>query len=763
MRFRLRLLQLSFLTIIAIVASPGGAPTQASLFATALAAPPANPILFVTQVPIPADFATIGAVFANHHADMQTVGRGGDLWIRYPDGTLKNLTAAAGYGSTDPTGFQGANAIAVRDPAVYWDGTKAVFSMVVGAPTQRYQVKTFFWQLYEISGLGQNQTPTITKVPNQPANYNNINPIYGTDDRIIFTSDRPHNGAGHLYPQLDEYELTAVNTGLWSLDPGTGNLFQLDHAPSGDFTPIVDSFGRVIFTRWDHLQRDQEADADAEAVAQGQAPTYGTFNYADESAGSSYQFNQRGEVFPEPRSSRTDLLAGTNLVGHTFNFFSPWQMNEDGTEAETLNHIGRQEFGIYSDPSFNDDPNLTYLPGGTHANQYQLRGDGGLLHIKESVATPGLFYATYAHEFGTHASGQIVTVTGAPTLNADQMVVTPITHPDTAAATNTPSANHSGLYRDPLPLADGSVVVAHTAETRQDANTGNTSNPGSRYAFRLQLLAPAGNGYQAAGQQLTTGIVKTLSYWDPDTKVSYSGPLWELNPVEVRARTRPARLSPLLPAAEQAAFTKAGVDPAIFKTYLTQHNLALAVSRNVTSRDNADRQQPFNLRVAGGGAQTIGAQGKIYNVAYMQFFQADLLRGAGLYTNTSTPHAGRRVLAEPMHDSTAQMLNSPRAGTLAGSVTIAADGSTAAFVPARRAMTWQMTDSAGTPVVRERLWVTFQPGEVRVCASCHGLNNVNQAGATAPTNSPDALYQLLLSWKAQLNVSPRAFLPFSRR
>jgi len=26
-------------------------------------------------------------------------------------------------------------------------------------------------------------------------------------------------------------------------------------------------------------------------------------------------------VFPEPRSSRTDLLAGTNIVGHTFNFF----------------------------------------------------------------------------------------------------------------------------------------------------------------------------------------------------------------------------------------------------------------------------------------------------------------------------------------------------------------------------------------------------------------------------------------------------------
>jgi hypothetical protein len=763
MSIRPRLFPLTFLAILIASAGLGGIRAKTSSLAGPAAVTLPYPILFVTQVPIPADFATIGSVFANHHADMQSLGRGGDLWIRYPDGTLKNLTAAAGYGSTDPTGFQGANAIAVRDPSVYWDGTKAVFSMVVGAATQQYQVKSYFWQLYEISGLGANQTPTITKVPHQPANYNNISPIYGTDDRIIFTSDRPRNGASHLYPQLDEYELTAVNSGLWSLNPATGDLFLLDHAPSGDFTPTVDSFGRVIFTRWDHLQRDQEADADAAAVAQGQAPTYGTFNYANETAAAAYQFNQRPEVFPEPRSSRTDLLAGTNLVGHTFNFFSPWQVYEDGSEAETLNHIGRQELGIYADPSFNDDPNLTYLPAGGHANQYQLRGDGGMLHIKESPTTPGLYYATYAREFGTHAAGQIVTITGAPSLNADQMVVTPITHPETASTSNTPTSNHSGLYREPVPLADGSVIAVHTAETRQDTNTGTTSAPISRYDFRLQLLAPAGNGYQAAGQTLTGGIVKTLNYWDPDTKVSYSGALWELNPVEVRSRTRPTRLVASLPAPEQAAFVRAGVDPAAFKAYLAQNNLALAVSRNVTTRDNADRQQPFNLRVAGGGAQTLGAPGKIYDLAFMQFFQADLLRGAGLYTSAGTPHAGRRVLGQPMHDSTAQMLNGAQPGSPAGSVTIASDGSMAAFVPARRAMSWQMTDSAGVPVVRERLWVTFQPGEIRVCASCHGVNNVNQAGAAPPTNSPEALYQILRSWKVQTGPRINIYLPLTHR
>src|SRR5207237_9819673 len=101
------------------------------------------PILFVTQVPIPADFTTIGSVFGNHQASLDSAGRGGDLYIRYPDGTLKNLTRAAGYGKT---GSQAGTGIAVRQPSVHWDGAKAVFSMVIGAPAKQYQVQTYFWQ-----------------------------------------------------------------------------------------------------------------------------------------------------------------------------------------------------------------------------------------------------------------------------------------------------------------------------------------------------------------------------------------------------------------------------------------------------------------------------------------------------------------------------------------------------------------------------------------------------------------------------------------
>jgi hypothetical protein len=127
----------------------------------------------------------------------------------------------------------------------------------------------------------------------------------------------------------------------------------------------------------------------------------------------------------------------------------------------------------------------------------------------------------------------------------------------------------------------------------------------------------------------------------------------------------------------------------------------------------------------------------------MQLFQADQLRGIG---GTESPREGRRVLARAMHDPAAK--NIPGTGP-AGSVKVANDGSVAAFVPARRAMSWQTTDGAGAPVVRERYWLTFQPGEIRVCGSCHGVNTRDQLGQPAPQHAPEALRALLKFWKAQ--------------
>lgn len=710
-----------------------------------------NPILFVTQLPLVNGFGGIAATFGNHLGGLSPMGRGGDLWMRYPDGTLKNLTAAAGYGIA--SGLQtGPNAIAVRDPAVHWSATKAIFSMIMGAPTKQYDYsqQNTVWQLYEITGLGKNDTPVITKVPNQPATFNNISPVYGSDDRIIFTTDRPRSGELHLYPQRDEYELAPIVSGVWSLDPTNGDLRLLNHAPSGDFTPIVDSFGRVIFTQWDHLQRDQQADADdddsrGDNQCNNGGNQYGTFNYADESANATYTLGVRSEIFPEPRTCRQDLLQGTHLVGHSFNHFFPWMVNQDGTESETLNHIGRHELHGYFEPNFDNDANLTYF--NSAIPRFNPNYILNFFQIKEDPNQGGRYYGVDAPEFGTHAAGQLLRLDAPPLQDADHISITYVTKD-----VNGNAPNHPGLFREPLPLAGGQLVAVHTADSSEESGN-NTTN--SSYEFRLKTLKQGADGYWVADQALTNGITKTISYWSPDVIVSYSGVLWELNPVEVRQRPAPPLTKePALAGPEQQMFDQAGVDVAALQAYLVQNNLALIISRDVTTRDDADSQQPFNLGVPN-GVQSIGKSGKIYEVSHLQIFQADQLRGwTGCCGNTPAP--GRRVLAQVLHDPAAVAVNPPVGNAPTGSVALNADGSMAAFVPARRATTWQLTDPQGTGIVRERYWLTFQPGEIRMCSSCHGLNQKDQAGRAVPTNAPAALLDLLTYWKDQTGGNPNS-------
>jgi len=714
------MMRLAFAALLAMFVFPPLAPAFGA----------AGDIVFVTQVPQADDFATIGSTFANHSGSIHDAPRGGDLYIRYANGTLKNLTRAAGYGVD---GFQGATSIAVRDPAVHWSGTKVLFSMVIGSATHRYEYNSYYWQLYEITGLQPGETPVITKIPNQPENYNNVMPTYSTDDLIIFSTDRPRNGERHLYPQRDEYESTRTNSGLWRLNPGTGELILLDHAPSGVFNPFVDSFGRIIYTRWDHLQRDQQA---------SNRDDYGAFNYLSEAADAGTR--TQVEYFPEARSEneRTDV----NLNLHTINQFFPWQINEDGTDHETLNHIGRHELLGYFDRSFNNDANLEeYYGQYTRTNPRSIQN---FFEIREDPLHLGTYYGVNAPEFQTHAAGQLVKLSGPPTLPADQIVVDYVTHRDTSSTDDTPSADHSGLYRNPLPLTTGTLVAVHTSETREDRNDGTLTLPTSRYQFRLKTLHTS-NGYQVPNQVLTTGIVKAVSYWNPDELININAGLWELQPVELVARARPASRRPHLETPELTIFQQEGVDVETFKSYLRENSLALIVSRNLTSRDAQDIQQPFNLRVSGGGVANIPAAGKVYDISHLQLFQGDQLRG---YDGADSPSDGRRVLAVPMHSGL--WANAPASGGPASSVKIAADGSVAAFVPARRALSWQTTAADGSPVVRERYWLTFQPGEVRVCASCHGLNSHDQSGAGVPQNAPEALRVLLRFWRDQRPTPP---------
>ena len=85
----------------------------------AAAAAQAAPVMFATVTPSTGD--TVSGTFrhfvsfvGNHEGTSTKAPRGGDLYIRYDNGTLRNLTAECGYGTTP------GQEICVREANVHW-------------------------------------------------------------------------------------------------------------------------------------------------------------------------------------------------------------------------------------------------------------------------------------------------------------------------------------------------------------------------------------------------------------------------------------------------------------------------------------------------------------------------------------------------------------------------------------------------------------------------------------------------------------------
>jgi len=697
--------------------------------------------LFGTQTPNGGDFTNLMSTFGNHRGDTDSAPRGGDLWLRYPDGSLRNLTAEAGFGTTPSA------QIAVRDPSPHWDATRALVSMVVGGTTQNDYTPVHF-QIYEVTGLGVGQIASFRKLP-QPVDFNNVTPLYGSNGRILFTSDRPRNGDRRLYPQLDEYETAPTVTGLWSMNEDGSDLEILDHAPSGVFEPFVDSFGRVVFTRWDHLQRDQQADADIGELIDGNQPGYRAITYESESSDVFHSLAPGDEVFPEQRglygSPLWDTLQPTE-TGHTLNHFFPWMCEQDGTGLEILNHLGRHELAGYIGPS------RTYLDYDGVEDEVDL-----FLHIAEDPTQPGRYVGIRGPEFGTRASGQIVAIDAPFGANADTIPVEYLTHPATANVLDdgeTPTSDHVGMFRDPVVLADGTLLASHTSNVYYEDET--VTNPpypapytlSSRNDFAIRRVVAGPGGHLTVGPRLLAApIVESVSYFDNDRYriVDYSGPLWELQPVELRPREAPPSHTDPLPAIERAALVAelGGSGLATLRAWLRENELALITSRDVTVR--ADRQQDFQLAIHWSDHATAQPGATPKELAWMQLFEGLQLRGFEIWD-------GRRVLARPLSPA----LNPPAPGAPTGSVRLGDDGSMAAFVPARRALSWQTTLADGTPAVRERYWLTFQPGEIRACTNCHGVNTVDVFGGGIPQNEPQALRTLAAWWRDEVLPAPEA-------
>jgi len=715
------------------------------------------PVAFVASVPVVSLKSHLNA-FGNHGTEITDSIPGGDLYIMYPSGKLKNITREAGFGIPAGEIQQGERAIAVRQPNVHFSGEKILFSMMVGGPRERFDRAAYRrWQIYEASNIGENEVPVITKISPQPEEYNNISPIYAANDDILFASDAPLFGMKHTYPQLDEYESMPTTTGIYKIDFRRNRVVMIQHAPSGLFDLQLDSFGRILFTKWDHLKRDQQADAD-----RYEGGTYRAFDFPSEAESAERtafpQTNERGQriadsrgvlydVFPEARSNR-DPTKDPNESIQNFKQFFIWMINPDGSNEETINHVGRHEFGgVYMPPIFKNDPNLSeFLPdnGVNKKIRDTFSGNAGLFQISESPLERGKYLATFAQEFQREAAGRIVEFSLPPGANPDDVVMKEYTQPtldDFETVTQRKLPGMTGHYRNPTRLSDGTLLVAHTPEYRP--NLDESTDPGTtrpRFIFQLKKMVARKNGEYIAGGTLTSGIVKHIRFWtDAETPKEYFGPLNETDPVEVRPRPRPKLLKSEIDPIELAVIREEGINPDELVNYLKQKNLALIVSRNVTLRDQADVSQPFNLRVPG-GVETRPLAGKVYDISHLQIFQGELTRS---YQRQN----GRRVYSRLVRNTD----NHPDIEKFfkdnAGVVKLGADGSMAAIVPANRALSWQLVSPDNKPVVRERVWVSFAPGEIRTCASCHGINRESHQGFGEPTNKPDALRELLKHFK----------------
>jgi len=153
-----------------------------------------------------------------------------DYWLHGRDGGgLFVLDLRAGdYRAlvADPAG-------AVRDPQVHRDGTRILFSFRKGG--------THHYNLYEIrtDGTGLRQ---ITRGP-----WDDIEPAYLPDGGIVFCSTRCNRFIGCWLAQAAT---------LHRCGPSGQNIRMLSSGAFTENTPAVLPDGRVLYTRWEYVNRD---------------------------------------------------------------------------------------------------------------------------------------------------------------------------------------------------------------------------------------------------------------------------------------------------------------------------------------------------------------------------------------------------------------------------------------------------------------------------------------------------------------------------
>ena len=255
-------------------------------------------------------------------ATRKAYGEGGRLYkLNLRTGALTTLL-------DDPRG-------GVRDPQVYYDGRKILFSYRKGG--------TANYHLYEINtdGTGLWQ---LTAGP-----YDDIEPTYLAGDEIVFVSSRCKRWVNCW--------LTQVAT-LHRADADGGHIRPLSSNNEQDNTPWPLADGRILYTRWEYVDRSQvdyhhlwaaNPDGTSQMIYYGNLhpsvlmidakPIPGSHKVVSIFSPGHGRREHEGAITVVDPSGGPDAESSAQKVSATPNFRDPWAFSEDAFMAATGQQI----------------------------------------------------------------------------------------------------------------------------------------------------------------------------------------------------------------------------------------------------------------------------------------------------------------------------------------------------------------------------------------------------------------------------------------
>jgi hypothetical protein len=168
------------------------------------------------------------------HSRFKVVG--GKLIIRESNGNLITLIDST-------KSFNGVSLVDIQQPCVHWNGSKILFSGIEHRDSN--------WRIYEIKKDGSgfkkltftNRNINLSQFGNAAykfQKYDDIDPIYLSDGKIIFSSTR--------FPTLSMMGVQATN--LFIMDSTGNSMFRVTTERNGAEKPTIDPLGRVVYSRW---------------------------------------------------------------------------------------------------------------------------------------------------------------------------------------------------------------------------------------------------------------------------------------------------------------------------------------------------------------------------------------------------------------------------------------------------------------------------------------------------------------------------------